>query len=209
MANQELTFDITKKTSLQPAQQTIYGRVGDGGLKAVTIKVLSDGSDYDLSGKWVRFMGMKADGTRIIDTNGGTVLEPQNGIFRFVFDKQAFSAKGTYIQAFFQIMQGDNVDSTLDINIEVWGNKVELGINSKEYITDYERLVNQLTDLFNKNIEKINQQTDATVKQQQALTTQMDTLEDRLNHADVIGKDEFAQAMDNVVHYDKFSKRTD
>lgn len=209
MANQELTFDITKKTSLQPAQQAIYGRVGDGGLKAVTIKVLSNGGDYDLSGKWIRFMGMKADETRIIDTNGGTVLEPQNGIFRFVFDKQAFTAEGKYVEAFFQIMQGNNVDSTLGINIEVWGNKVELGINSKEYITDYERLVNQLTDLFNKNIEKINQQTNITVKQQQVLSDQMDTLENRLNHADVIGKNEFAQAMDNVVHYDKFSKQAD
>lgn len=209
MANQELTYDLTKDKSMQPGQQAIYGRVGDGGLKAVTVKLTSHDRDYDLTGKWIRFMGMKADGNRIVDTNGGTVLDPQAGIFRFVFDKQAFTAKGDYIEAFFQVMQGDSVDSTMDVRINVHENKVELGINSTEYITEYQKLIKQLTDMFNENMKKVNDQTDATVKQQQALTTQMDTLEDRLNHADVIGKDEFAEAMNNVVHYDKFSKQAD
>ena len=39
MANQELVYDITKQPNLQPAQQAIYARVGDGGLKTVTVKL--------------------------------------------------------------------------------------------------------------------------------------------------------------------------
>ncbi len=73
MANQDLVFDISKAHLEQINQQLIIGRVGDGGLKAVTVSVISNGTPYDLTGKTVSFEGLKPDGTHIIDTNGGIV----------------------------------------------------------------------------------------------------------------------------------------
>lgn len=44
MANQELVYDITKQPNLQSVQQAIYARVGDGGLKSVTVQLNSNNS---------------------------------------------------------------------------------------------------------------------------------------------------------------------
>ena len=73
MANQELSFDITKLGNQQEKQQYIVSRVGDGGLKAITISVTSNGTPYNITDLTPIFEG-KPDGERIIDTTGGIVL---------------------------------------------------------------------------------------------------------------------------------------
>ena len=73
MANQELSFDITKLGNQQEKQQYIVSRVGDGGLKAITISVTSNGTPYNITDLTPIF-GVKPDGERIIDTTGGIVL---------------------------------------------------------------------------------------------------------------------------------------
>ena len=77
MANQELTFDITKLGTQQEKQQYIVSRVGDGGLKAITISVTSNGTPYNITDLEPIFEGIKPDGEHIIDTTGGTVLDPK------------------------------------------------------------------------------------------------------------------------------------
>lgn len=89
MANQELTFDITKLGTQQEKQQYIVSRVGDGGLKAITISVTSNGTPYNITDLEPIFEGIKPDGEHIIDTTGGTVLDPKNGVFRYIFPQQA------------------------------------------------------------------------------------------------------------------------
>ncbi|HDV6056167.1 TPA: BppU family phage baseplate upper protein, partial [Staphylococcus pseudintermedius] len=113
MANQDLMFDITKQGVEQEKQQYIISRVGDGGLKAVTVKVLSNGTPYNLMGLTPVFEGVKSDDTRIIDTQGATVLDAVNGVFRYIFPRQASTAEGEYQQAFFKLKRGEQTDSTM------------------------------------------------------------------------------------------------
>ena len=98
MANQDLFFDITKQGTEQEKQQYIISRVGDGGLKAITITVYSNGRPYNITDLTPVFEGVKPDGERIIDTTGGLVLDPRNGVFRYILPQQASTAEGDYQQ---------------------------------------------------------------------------------------------------------------
>ena len=202
MANQDLFFDITKVPELQVKQQAIYGRVGDGGLKATTVKLVSNGPDYDLTGLTPVFEGVKPDGTHIIDTTGGTILDPQGGVFRYVFPTAAFSAKGDYAQAFFKLMRGDQVDSTVEITIHVAANLVEMGINSDHFITEYSKMLAELDaqaenfkkELIQKHTDWNNSIAEALAKMGE-LAAKQDTLETRLNANDVISHSDLEKAL--------------
>ena len=113
----------------------------------MTVSVISNGTPYDLTGKTVSFEGLKPDGTHIIDTNGGIVLNAQGGIFRYVFPYQAF-AYGEYEQAFFKVSRDSQTDTTLEFKIKVLENKVEMGINSASFISDFENLKTQLKQAY-------------------------------------------------------------
>ncbi|MBF7103923.1 phage baseplate upper protein [Pediococcus pentosaceus] len=202
MANQDLVYDITKVPELQVKQQTLYARVGDGGLKAVTVKVLSNQADYNLTGLEPRFEGVKADGTRIIDQNGGVVLDPQGGVFRYVFPKQAFTAKGDYVQAFFVLIRGNQVDSTIDLNIKVQDNQVEFGINSKDYLTEYDQLIKEVTDKEENFKNDLNQRFVNYTDRIKAAEDRMAALEARFKANDYISHSELEGFMVNHALFD-------
>ncbi|MGK9296001.1 phage baseplate upper protein, partial [Melissococcus plutonius] len=136
----DLYFDLNKNQADQPSQQLITARVGDGGLRAITVKVTENGIDKNISGMNPVFDGLTADGHHIIDKGNSLVLDPQNGVFRYIPPKEVFAVKGNYQQAFFKLMRGDQTDSTLEFTINVMDNKVEFGINSKDYVSDYQLL---------------------------------------------------------------------
>lgn len=118
MANQELSFDITKLGNQQEKQQYIVSRVGDGGLKAITISVTSNGTPYNITDLTPIFEGVKPDGERIIDTTGGIVLNAKGGIFRYILPQQASTAEGDYQQAF-KLKRGEQTDSTIEVQMRV------------------------------------------------------------------------------------------
>lgn len=193
MANQDLLFDISKADLNQINQQVIIGRVGDGGLKAVTVTVISNGTPYDLTGKDVVFEGLKADGTHIIDKDGGVVLNAQGGIFRYVFPYQAFTALGNYEQAFFKVVRGNQTDTTLEFQIKVLENKVEMGINSTSFISDFEKLKQELKQAYDDFLEKIKSDQDATQNiidstkaTIQTLQEQLNTLNTKIQNSDIV-----------------------
>lgn len=155
MANQELVFEITKQKELQKPQQYVTGRVGDGGLKAVTVKVLSNQLPYDLTGLSGKFLGMKPDDNRIIDDSGFTIVDAHQGVFRYVFPSEAFTFEGVYKKAFFKLYRGEQTDTTLSLQVNVLTNKIEMGINSTDYISDYESLIKELNDKTNEFMKKL------------------------------------------------------
>ncbi|HDB5589101.1 TPA: BppU family phage baseplate upper protein, partial [Staphylococcus aureus] len=117
----------------------------------------SNGTRYNIEGLSVIFEGIKPDGTRIIDKSGATILDAKNGEFRYVFPRQAFSADGEYEQAFFKLMRDEQADSTLEFKIKIKKNKVELNINSTDYITEVEQLIAKLKHDFDAFVsEKLN-----------------------------------------------------
>ncbi|WP_280146564.1 BppU family phage baseplate upper protein [Bacillus velezensis] len=202
MANQDLVFDISKAHLEQINQQLIIGRVGDGGLKAVTVSVISNGTPYDLTGKTVSFEGLKPDGTHIIDTNGGIVLNAQGGIFRYVFPYQAFAAMGEYEQAFFKVSRDSQTDTTLEFKIKVLENKVEMGINSASFISDFENLKTQLKQAYDDFLTLVKSDQEATQNiiegtktTIQSLQEQLNTLNTKIQNSDIVTTGQYENDM--------------
>ncbi|MBA5938540.1 BppU family phage baseplate upper protein [Leuconostoc citreum] len=152
MSNQYLSFDVTKQSA---PQQLITGRQGDSQLKFVTM-LFWDGDKnvpYDLTGKQVAFEALKPDNTHIVDYEGITILDAEAGLVRYSFNEQVFSVAGTMQQAFFKINHTDSdnnviADSTLEVTINILENRVEFGINSKDYLSEYDKLVSEVKKKF-------------------------------------------------------------
>nr|DAZ23503.1 MAG TPA: distal tail protein [Caudoviricetes sp.] len=197
MANQDLFYDITKQGTQQEKQQYLITRVGDGGLKTVTIVVWSNGYPYNLTGLTPVFEGVKPDGTKIIDTKGAIVLDAKNGVFRYTFPQQASTAEGEYQQAFFKLKRGEQTDSTLEIRINVLPNYVEFGINSENYFTEYQKELDRLRSTVESGIEELKSKAEATgskidsqVETAKALKLQLDLLQEAVKSNKLITRDE-------------------
>ncbi|MCV2505645.1 phage baseplate upper protein [Melissococcus plutonius] len=155
MTKYDLYFDLANNQDEQISQQLIAGRVGDNGLRTVIVKVDYNKTSYNLTGLSVFFEGLTSDGRHIIDKQNGLVLDPQNGVFRYSFPEEAFAVPGDYKQAFFKIMLGDKAISTMEFAIHIRENLVELGINSKDYLSEYDQLIKQLKQKFDLTKEEI------------------------------------------------------
>lgn len=152
MSNQYLTFDVTKANQLQ---QLIVGRQGDNALKSVSM-LFWDGEKnrpYDLTGKQVYFEALKPDNSHIVDYAGVTITDPKYGLATYAFNEQVFAVQGMIQQAFFKISEKDingnvTTDSSLEVSINVLSNSVEFGINSEDYLSEYDRLVADVEKKF-------------------------------------------------------------
>lgn len=159
MSNQYLSFDVTKQSA---PQTLVTGRQGDSQLKNITVSLWNGENDlpYDLTGRKILFEALKPDETRVIDAADITILDAQNGLFRYQFHDQVFTASGDMIQAFFKIVHEDNgqtiTDSTLDFSIKIIENRVEQHIRSSDYLSEYDALI--------KNVEQKFDDYEATVK---------------------------------------------
>ncbi|MGK9323354.1 UNVERIFIED_CONTAM: BppU family phage baseplate upper protein, partial [Melissococcus plutonius] len=130
--------------------------------------------------------------------------------------KEVFAVKGNYQQAFFKLMRGDQTDSTLEFTINVMDNKVEFGINSKDYVSDYQLLVQQLqqvhdrakqdlTDSFNKyldELKKMNQNYAMSITEEQKLLTDLTTKTENLNtqidNLDIVKNTDYTAKMGEI-----------
>ncbi|KAJ80426.1 protein of unknown function [Enterococcus faecalis] len=180
MANQELVFEITKQAEMQIPQQYVTGRLGDGGLKAVTVKVLSNQLPYDLTGLSGKFLGMKADGKRLIDDAGFVILDAHQGVFRYVFPPEAFTFEGEYQEAFFKLYRGEQCDTTLSLQINVLPNKIEMGINSTDYISDYEKLIRELNEKTEVFLKKLADKENSFEEQVKVIQGEVKNLQDAI-----------------------------
>ncbi|MCU5745912.1 BppU family phage baseplate upper protein [Staphylococcus sp. SQ8-PEA] len=217
MVNQDLFYDITKQGTLQEKQQYLVTRVGDGGLKTVTVTVWSNGTPYNLNGLTPVFEGVKSDGEKIIDTRGAIVLDPVNGVFRYTFPHQASTAEGEYRQAFFKLKRGEQTDSTLEVKIKVLKNMVEFGINSESYFTEYQQKKAELEDKINTYLEELGTKATATEAQvkanatlAKALKQQLDLIQSIANERELLTKGEFNEALNTVnKNVDAISSKID
>lgn len=149
MSNNWLSFDLSRGTEQQP-QKLISARQGDGALRFTTVSLSSGGDPYDITGKLIVFEALKPDNTRIIDSANCNILDSEAGVFRYTFNKEIFTASGKFPQAFFKIFdKNGNAESTFEVSIEVTPNLVEMGINSKDFISDYDDMLNLVKQKYN------------------------------------------------------------
>lgn len=191
MSNQYLSFDVTKQSA---PQQLITGRQGDSQLKFVTM-LFWDGDKnvpYDLTGKQVAFEALKPDNTHIVDYEGITILDAPAGLVRYSFNEQVFSVSGTMQQAFFKITHTDKdsqviADSTLEVAINILENRVEFGINSNDYLSEYDDLIAKVEKKFDDYAATVQDSIDKA----QAIHEQIVEYTNLINSNGVIKKTEF------------------
>lgn len=200
MSNQYLSFDVTKQST---PQQLITGRQGDSQLKFVTV-LFWDGDKnvpYDLTGKQVAFEALKPDNTHIVDYEGITVLDAPAGLVRYSFNEQVFAAAGTMQQAFFKITHTDSdnnviADSTLEVAINILENRVEFGINSKDYLSEYDDLIAAVKKKFDDYATTVQDSITAAQK----VHDEVQVLLKQISDNDIVKKseyDEFKSAIGN------------
>ena len=183
MSNQYLSFDVTKQSA---PQQLITGRQGDSQLKFVTM-LFWDGDKnvpYDLTGKQVAFEALKPDNTHVVDYEGVTVLDAPAGLIRYSFNEQVFSVAGTMQQAFFKITHTDSdnhviADSTLEVAINIVENRVEFGINSKDYLSEYDDLIAKVEKKFNDYATTVQDSIDKAQQIHEEITTYTNLIQSR------------------------------
>lgn len=196
MSNQYLSFDVTKQSA---PQQLIIGRQGDSQLKFVTM-LFWDGDKnipYNLVNKQVAFEALKPDDTHIVDYDGVTILDAEAGLVRYSFNEQVFAVDGQIQQAFFKITHTDSdnnviADSTLEVNITVLKNRVEFGINSKDYLSEYNKLVADVKKLFDNFADTVKD----SIEKAQALHDQIVEYTNLINSNGVITKGDFGNITD-------------
>ncbi|WP_314406054.1 BppU family phage baseplate upper protein [Leuconostoc suionicum] len=199
MSNQYLSFDVTKQSA---PQQLITGRQGDSQLKFVTM-LFWDGDKnvpYDLTGKQVAFEALKPDNTHIVDYEGITILDAPAGLVRYSFNEQVFSVVGTMQQAFFKITHtdGDNnviADSTLEVTINILENRVEFGINSKDYLSEYDDLIAQVKKKFDDYAATVQE----SIEKAAELHDQINQYVNLINENKVVTQDEFDEKLNDKL----------
>lgn len=199
MSNQYLSFDVTKQSA---PQQLITGRQGDSQLKFVSV-LLWDGEKnipYDLTGKQIAFEALKPDGTHIVDYNGITTLDAQHGLFRYSFNEQVFSVAGTMQQAFFKITHTDSdnnviADSTLEVAINILENRVEFGINSKDYLSEYDDLIAKVKKKFDDYAEAVQKNIDDVAEIHQQIEKIFNQISDKAVVTSVVSDLDISDAL--------------
>lgn len=198
MSNQYLSFDVTKQSA---PQTLVTGRQGDSQLKNITVSLWDGENDlpYDLTVRKILFEALKPDQTRVIDAADITILDAKNGLFRYQFHDQVFTASGDMIQAFFKIVHEDNgqtiTDSTLDFSIKILENRVEQHIKSSDYLSEYDALI--------KNVEQKFTDYEATVKDNiqsaQSLHVEIQTLIEQIQNNQVLTGVAISKEIDSPV----------
>lgn len=129
----------------------IQARQYEDSMRQVEVHVVhGDNSPFDLTGVNPNFFGWLPEGNyRIIDAKHAVMLDPVNGIFRFDFPAAAFAISGSYKQAFFRLMKDGMNVSTLEFSLDVLADKVISGLIPSDYITPFNDLYGELSDIVN------------------------------------------------------------
>lgn len=146
MANKILRLDITKTPDLLPI---IYGRVADGLVQTVDVYVTNNGEQFDLSGWTVKFEGnTSGNSTFLADAANVKIINAVQGYFQYTFPLPAFATAGKYERAYFTFAKGDMHESTSNFNIQVFQNADITDTEAHSVITEYEKLVEKLNEIF-------------------------------------------------------------
>lgn len=98
-------------------------------------------------------------------------------------------------------MLGDNVDTTIDVVVDVSPNLVEFGINSESYLSEYEQLISELKDKQQAFLTDLGQQADLSKTQLQNISDRLDNIKTQLATSDVVSKTDFNTKLNNAVFF--------
>lgn len=136
--------------STETTYNWVQARQYENSMRQVFVNVKNaNNTPFDLTGCNIWFEGLLPDDThKILDAKHATVIDAQNGQFRFDFPAQAFAVAGSYKQAFFRIVRDGMSVTTLEFDLEVLADKVISGVVATDYITPFEDLYSQLEEIL-------------------------------------------------------------
>lgn len=146
--NTYVQLDLVKPTPTAiDLSGNFNGRVADA-QSYLKLWITSNGMPKDLTGMTVYFAGIDPDGnakkiygTAQADQPGDNL---QTGRITFYFPSGTFSVQGDWDSdsTYFGVTDADGtVISTVNVAIHVLANKVDMGVNSKPFYTDLEKVI--------------------------------------------------------------------
>lgn len=187
--NPYIVLDLMKPadvyTDLTPNFQ---GRVGDS-RSVIKIWFKLNGLPYDISDKEITFAGIDPQGHKKIVTSKlqarGYKDDLKLGRVSFEFPAGTFAAPGEWDSdnTFFQVKKSEDgtVLSTINCQLNVLPNEVELGITDEDLVSDFEKIredaenhFNDLTTFLDNNSNELKRMEASQKSQLQALQAQID-----------------------------------
>ncbi|ATU29604.1 DUF2479 domain-containing protein [Enterococcus faecium] len=202
MTNKVLNLDFSKDPIMMPA--IIYGRVGDDNSQTVTVNVTKRNEIFDLTGGSLTFEGVTKGGTtQVFDSdNISTTAEGlKKGTFDYTFPNAAFAVEGKYERAYFSFVKDGKRDTTSSFEIIVFGNADIDAEEAETIITEYNKLIEQLHELYQQTIDKVTGEYDQFHQQITKKMNEMETVIQNAN-ADLTALktkvDEIKQIIENL-----------
>lgn len=202
MTNKVLNLDFSKDPIMMPA--IIYGRVGDDNSQTVTVNVTKRNEIFDLTGGSLTFEGVTKGGTtQVFDSdNISTTAEGlKKGTFDYTFPNAAFAVEGKYERAYFSFVKDGKRDTTSSFEIIVFGNADIDAEEAETIITEYNKLIEQLHELYQQTIDKVTGEYDQFHQQITKKMNEMETIIQNAN-ADLTALktkvDEIKQIIENL-----------
>lgn len=182
MSNRSINLDFSKSPV---APVIIYGRVGDNGLQTITVHLSNFNEPIDLRDGVLAFEGLISDGqTKIIDSEGITA-DPEKlleGTFEYTFPSAAFSMEGIYKRAYFSFQKEGKRNTTGDFKVIVLGN-TDIDVEEAEsIITEYNKLIDQLHELYTQTAERV---TEEYEQFHQQVTERMTEINELINNTKI------------------------
>ncbi|MDT2370632.1 BppU family phage baseplate upper protein [Enterococcus faecium] len=202
MTNKVLNLDFSKDPIMMPV--IIYGRVGDDNSQTVTVNVTKRNEIFDLTGGSLTFEGVTKGGTtQVFDSdNISTTAEGlKKGTFDYTFPNAAFAVEGKYERAYFSFVKDGKRDTTSSFEIIVFGNADIDAEEAETIITEYNKLIEQLHELYQQTIDKVTGEYDQFHQQITKKMNEMETVIQNAN-ADLTALktkvDEIKQIIENL-----------
>lgn len=185
-----LIVDIAKPVNTY-ANLTDYfqGRVGDA--EAYCKLWIKFGTrPVDMTGKKLRFEGNDPNNTPFVDAgrfDAGDDGDVQLGMITFYFPKGIFQVEGTWQHAYFKLQDQNGSDiSTIDLQLNVLPNNVEMGITIHPFEPDLEKVKAQINQALREmNAQQLLNQIDS-MKNTVGAYTDLITRNQILNKPDTI-----------------------
>lgn len=180
--NTYVQLDLVKPTPTAiDLSGNFNGRVADV-QSYLKLWLTSNGLPCDLTDKTVYFAGVDPDGnahkvygTAQTDQAGDNL---QTGRITFYFPGGTFRVQGDWDSesTYFGVIQADGtVISTVNVSLHVLAKKVDMGVNSKPFYTDLEKIKTDATTKLQAELDKATKQVTDFIEAQQADITASQT----------------------------------
>ncbi|MDG4966252.1 BppU family phage baseplate upper protein [Lactococcus lactis] len=192
---ERLKLDLSQKTSVS---QGIATRVNDGGIHSIDVTALNYGDVFDLTDYKVIFEITTSVKTIAFDPVNAKVTDAKNGEFTYTIPKEITGVAGIAERAYFAFEKGDKRITSADISLTILQIIDITAEEAKSYISEYNKLVNELKELQDKAINEMTANLSETNKQITVVESNLKKLEDSIAEYQKTVKDAADEAIKKV-----------